>query len=218
MALGREIIKTFESPQHGDMLSNWMAHYLAELMIGIGAARGKERRALQAECIDVILKIWKHRHSWRNGRRPLEPFEPAIQTLEELRSDAPRYYSLRNHPRPESLPKESGALLSAALAIDRAGSALIQYCLALSIAHIPKRDKRWLKFIERIEGKKSADARVVVEFVSSSEDLIAKKSHLDSALQERMKELLADLDKFAEWLDPMRKHLQRNLGELQSKA
>ncbi len=214
LELGRQLVSEFEEPEQADTLSKWMAHYLAEQIFAAQAARGKARDTLQVNCADLILKLWAHRHALPRGRRPLEAFEPAMQTLEQLRSDQPRYSVLHDIPDTRKLPEPAKSFLSVALTIDRAASAIIQYCLAESVSQIPKKDRRWLKFIKAVESSHPADVTLIIEMVSASDDLITKKDRVTTAAIKKIERLRSDLDKLQEVAKPMRQHFETRIGYL----
>jgi hypothetical protein len=216
LELGRHLVSEFEEPEQADTLSKWMAHYLAEQILAAKAARGKARDTLQGKCADLILKLWAQRHALPRGRRPLEAFEPAMQTLEQLRSDQPRYFVLHDTPDTKKLPEPAKSFLSIALTIDRASSAIIQYCLAESVSQIPKKDRRWLKLIKAVESSHPADVTLIIEMMSASDDLTVKKDHVTAAAIKTIEQLHFDLDKLQEVAEPIRQHFEARIGYLKN--
>ena len=215
MELGRQLVSEFEGPEQADTLSKWMAHYLAEQISAAKGARGKARYTSQANCADLILKLWAHRHALPKGRRPLEAFEPAIQTLEALRSDRLRYSVLRDMPDNETLPDPAKSFLSVALTIDRAASAIIQYCLAESVSQIPKKDRRWLKVIEAVETSHPADITLIIEMMSASDELTTKRNQLTTGMIKKIERLRSNLEELQKVAEPMRKHFEARIGHLE---
>jgi len=88
LKLGKKLVAEFSADGRADTLTRWMAHYLAELFDKIDKAKGAERKELEKETVDVILKIWKHRWTLPNGRRPLENFLPLLNHLNKLDAGA----------------------------------------------------------------------------------------------------------------------------------
>ena len=185
-----------------------MAYYLAEQISAAKTARGEARDELRADCADLILKFWAHRHALPRGRRPLEAFEPVMQTLEELGSYRPRFPVLSDIPDTGKLPEPAKKLLSVALKIDRAASAIIRYCLAESVSQIPKQDRRWLKLIKAVESDHPADVSLIIRIVSESDDLTARKDRVTAAAIEKMERLCSDLDRLQEVAEPVRQHFE----------
>lgn len=216
LELGRQLVSAFSEPDHADMLSIWMAQYLAEQLSVAKVARGENREVARARCVDLILKLWDHRHALPNGTRPFEAFEPILQMLDELRSDLPRYSVLRDLPPTKKLPEPALSFLAVARALDRGGSALIRYCLAQSVAHVPAKDRRWLKYIEAVEGRRTFDVRVINALASDADDLAGRQARLTDAAIRKFKELLSDLNKFDEISSLLRKHLEQSLERLKT--
>jgi hypothetical protein len=84
LKLGKKLVSELSTEGRTDTLTKWMAHYLAELFDKIDKAKGAEKKALESETVDVILRIWKHRWTLPNGRRPLENFLPLLNLLNKL--------------------------------------------------------------------------------------------------------------------------------------
>ncbi len=218
MELGRQLVSELEGPEQADTLSKWMAHYLAEQISAAKGARGRARDTVQANCANLILKLWAHRYALPRGRRPLEAFEPAIQTLEALRSDRPRFSVLRDLPDNRKLPEPAKNFLSVALTIDRAASAIIQYCLAQTVSQIPKKDRRWLKLIEAVETSHPADMTLIIEMMSASDELTTEKNRLTAATIRKMERLRSDLDELQEVAEPMRQHFEACIEHLKDRS
>jgi hypothetical protein len=210
------LVSTFSEPDRTDMLSIWMAQYLAEQLSVAKVSRGKDREVARARCADLILKLWHHRHALPNGTRPFEAFEPILQTLDDLHSDRPRYSILRNLPPTKKLPEPALSFLVAARTLDRASSALIRYCLAQSVAHVPAKDRRWLKYVEAVEGKQTVYVRLMNELTSDADSLASQQAQLTEAAVKTLKELLSDLDEFDKIAAPMRGHLEHSLEQLET--
>lgn len=218
LELGRQFVSQFEAPEQADTLSKWMSHYLAEQIFAAKAARGKARDTLRANCADLILKLWAQRHALPRGRRPLEAFEPAMQTLEQLRTDQPRFSVLHDIPDARKLPEPAKSLLSVAVTIDRAARAIIQYCLAESVSQISKKDRRWLKLIKTVESSHPVDVTLIIEMMSASDDLTAKKDRVTAAAIKKIERLRSDLEKLQEVAEPMRQHFEARIGSLKGGA
>ncbi len=84
ISLGKTIVQELKIEPGVDTLSRWMAHYVAELIVKAEKAPREEKAEFEKECFETILKVWKRRSSFPNGRRPFEEFEPIFDTLEYL--------------------------------------------------------------------------------------------------------------------------------------
>ncbi len=109
-----------------------MAHVLAEKLSAVEVAPADRRSALEADAVDLILRIWKHRADLPSGKRPFEDLEDLTRTLRRLDVDdeAFRYF---NAPPPRGVPgsgKPADEWLQRAVIIDNAARAAIRYCLS----------------------------------------------------------------------------------------
>jgi hypothetical protein len=101
IALGKRLVEELELGDSVDTLGRWMAHYIAELIVKVEAARSEERDKLSSCCAAAILDLWRHRSVLPNGKRPFEEIEPILRAIQSLdpEDDIPRYWrSARSHP------------------------------------------------------------------------------------------------------------------------
>jgi hypothetical protein len=82
--LGRKIVEQLGAEHSHDVLGHWLSYRLAELMKTAEAAEGKTKKAIEKECVDLIIKIWQNRAYAPRGVRPLTDLEPAIRLLHEI--------------------------------------------------------------------------------------------------------------------------------------
>jgi hypothetical protein len=102
--LGEKLVKELDLVDSKNTLARWMAHYLAELIENIDKAESKkEKKILQKECCDVILKVWSQKESLPI-RRPLVDLKPVVEMLKVLKekkeiSILPRWLEYNKLPR-----------------------------------------------------------------------------------------------------------------------
>ena len=70
--LGKALIEELGLDPGVDTLARWMAHYIAEQMTIAENATGDDKIEAEQHCFETILKLWQHRSSLPNGRRPFE--------------------------------------------------------------------------------------------------------------------------------------------------
>jgi len=124
--LGKKLVKELDLNDSRDTLARWMAHYIAELLVAIEDAKGREKEKLERKVFDLILSLWKHRWSMPNGKRPLEDFEPLLNMLQKLNTENkdPYFYpklpfKQKKGKKLTSREKEFAGLLSMAESIDK---------------------------------------------------------------------------------------------------
>lgn len=136
-----------------------MAHYIADLISRAETAENSARVTLQRECSAEILRLWSHRHSFRNPDRPLASYEPLYRALDRLDPESPPWSFLRTFeqdtaPTPDQL--EVNNLLKAAIAIEEAARDAVRE-LILSAAEVAtQREAKWLELARKIQDDESA--------------------------------------------------------------
>jgi len=82
--LGKKIVKELDLEYSSNTLARWMSHYIAELIQNIDNAESKEeKKILQQECCDIILKIWSQKENLPITK-PLDNLKPIIEILQVL--------------------------------------------------------------------------------------------------------------------------------------
>lgn len=128
-----------------------MAHYIAELIRDAKKASPEERQAKMEACCDAILKLWNHRHTFSDGKRPFEELDPIIRTLESLNpeDDAPRYFrSLRAAIDKIEEEDEIKSWLKLIDGVDYSAKILIRFCLIQASQTAINKSAEWVTLAE----------------------------------------------------------------------
>lgn len=102
--LGKKLVKELDLEYSTNTLARWLAHYLAELIENINKAEAnEEKKTLQRECCDIILKLWSQKENLPI-RRPLDDLKPVIEILQVLKENKevsiiPRWVEYNSLPR-----------------------------------------------------------------------------------------------------------------------
>ncbi len=89
ISLGKLLVKELGSEENVDTLSRWIAHYLAEKILEAEALLiVQEKKDVERECFEIILKLWEQRWVLPSGKRPFEEFEPLLEVLEKINPEA----------------------------------------------------------------------------------------------------------------------------------
>lgn len=134
--LGKLFVEELKLEPGVDTFSRWMAHYLAEKMSSLEALEGGEKAKAQNLCFNVILKLWQHRHSLPNNRRPFQSFEKILETLSKLNPDSTEsffYNPFRNQDLRE-------------LKIENLAFTDVQECMKIA-EEIDKTSRIWIEYI-----------------------------------------------------------------------
>ena len=213
--IGAELTKTFNDAANHDLLTNWMARYLAEKLLREKEARGAEKAKLSEECAELVFKLWERRHTLPDGVRPFESFEPLFQTLQDLASTSPRNAYLRSTPRVKA-PKDVADLLVLANDVDQAASTLIRYLLSAAVEKIPVNNKRWAKLRDDIRPR-PWDLEIVYVLTSEASEQLDEKTKLKSAEIREIERMLAAVRKFERLVPAFVTHFERRLALTEKK-
>ena len=105
--LGAMIVRSFE--QEGDLLSQWMAHRLAELLDVAATGRTRaQREAAAALATDLILRLWQQRRDWPRGWPPGD-WSSLLERLQDLEK-TPAWQ--RRFSTPSSDPSDWASVLT----------------------------------------------------------------------------------------------------------
>jgi len=132
--LGKLLIDELGGDRPPDVLSGWIAHYIAELISKIETESGEAKEKAQSTCFDAIMRLWDHRYSEKVGFAGVRDFKAIFETLEKLNPDNPQpiYFSPAETTEQES--EEVAQLVNFATSLDR-----ITRRLLLQVLHLAAR-------------------------------------------------------------------------------
>lgn len=140
LILGKKIIKELsnENDDKLSLLEKWMGHYIAELIYKIEKETNeKEKKKLQKECFETILKLWDRRNTIPIESLPLGRIKPAIDILNELKKQKDIWEQMRS--------SNSNSWESLAVKIYDAQIDAIRICIQAAIAEdAMEREKKWI--------------------------------------------------------------------------
>lgn len=98
--LGKTLVKELGLQDSVDTLSRWMAHYLAELMLKAeNASSPKEKAAIEKECCEMILKLWKEREYINKNLQPLSNLKETLTILNALKQKEVSFFGIMDRNR-----------------------------------------------------------------------------------------------------------------------
>ena len=208
-----------------DTLARWMAHYIAEHIITAENATEDEKATVEQRCFEIVLKLWQHRSSLPDGRRPFESFEPIFRALDGLDQEKERsFYCLFFYDHLSKLDEESTPVtddiqewIDIALGIDRAARVLIDFAFKQAANNaVDEKTSTWL------EGITKATIRDESSLVISL--LLADKNDQDGDDSERIRQdqeqhlrsKIEKLDAFSDFSNSIRAVLVNELENIDS--
>jgi hypothetical protein len=205
--LGRRLVDALASERHDDVLSKWMVHHVASLMIDVERAMpGPQRAEAERACMEGVLRLWAHRSVLPNGARPFENAEAALGTLTKLDPTAADNFYFRLRERhDESDADESAKWLRSAEGVDLAARAVIRFCLGQALAKDRAGLAEWVELTKSLDAPSDWD----VVLVSSLAE-VGKESE-PAELARRNEDKARDLSKKVASLIPVLQALQKDL-------
>lgn len=205
ISLGEQLVALLGENHDVDLLSRWMAHYVAEQMIVAESARGKAKATAEKRCFETILKLWAHRTSLPVGVRPFDNFDPIFRVLERLDPESPRgyYFGARSREsNPELDSVESWVEFMSG--VDHVARILISFGLAQATEHAADEStKNFLR--DAVPMAEDHDIEAVERLIE-----FTKKPNGADGAQKRINRLrgrLEQLDRFAEICAIVRKDI-----------
>jgi len=221
--LGKLFVKELNLEPGVDTFSRWMAHYLAEKISIAEQSEGSEKKTVEKECFDVILKLWKHRHTLPFGKRPFESFEPILNSLLKLNPDKeePYFYNaIRHHDKEELENLDSNSVkkwMNVAEEIDKAARIWIEYILnqAANLAQ-NENTKEWIE--NAIDLSENTDVEIINVLLDNNPTFDVDKDNKDDFSKqydiERLKTRIFQLQKFAELNETLLNAYKTDLKQL----
>jgi hypothetical protein len=88
LELGKFLVREMEDHGGPDMLTAWLLHYIAELIVRADSEGDSPLGlAAQREACETILKLWEHRATLTGRANPMEEYGSALKLLRSLRKD-----------------------------------------------------------------------------------------------------------------------------------
>lgn len=169
MKLGKAIVNELNLDPGVDTLSRWMAHYIAEQIEVAEQEVGLSKEEAEKKCFDTILKLWAHRSSMPNGKRPFENFEPIFNILKKIDPENKQPFYFYNNQRGLELEEISlnkndlNHYLHLAEGIDKVVRIWIEYILKQATLCVKDDDaKKWL---ENSIGLRNKDESSVISYL-----------------------------------------------------
>lgn len=176
-----------------DLLTSWMAHYVAELIEMARTSPTAEREAAQERCAEAILHLWKQRTALPDRARPLIELEPVLRTLAALAAD-------RDHPwyfRQILQPAENGRAddetkkwLGVATHLDSTARSLIRWVLHTVTKRIAAPTRPWMELAAAASIDDDVDTAILRAMLEDSKKV-------GDASVEALKDKLSQLEEFA---------------------
>jgi hypothetical protein len=218
--LGKALVEELGLDPGVDTLARWMAHYIAEQMEIAENATGDDKIRAEQHCFETILKLWGHRSSLPNGRRPFESFEPIFRALERLdpENKQPYYFNniIGNTSEPDKTYKDPASVkqwLDVASGIDRVVRIWLNYVFKqAALCATDEHTIEWLKNYVNLQEFDDASTIIrLIPVIFLNSDEVSPKSFQPKRtkmINDRIQDLEAFSDFNQELLSTLRKELE----------
>lgn len=199
--LGHLIIKQLDpEDENADLISKWMANYIAQKMKAAELAVGMEKEEAEENCFKAILALWDHRGAWQGKGNPYEGLEPIINTINRLNPENRDYFYWNENYEHDVANPEVQQVLDIIKSIDKAArvclESLFKYALEITV---DEEMKEWIKAADKFSNENAADIsllRRLMKKSDSDEEVLLKNEKLKKRIlileefQEKSMELL----------------------------
>ena len=175
LALGQVIVRQLELQDRGTVLERWIAHHLAEVIAEASRTVGSAKVAAEAQAVDLVLKLWAHRHALPEPIDPLGGYRKVVEVLGLLMPEANPWTHYRQPNTYEGLLREMFELLGTIVV---AGVLLTQVSRVRPITeeefkaleeeerYLHSTLEQWMLFVARSPSR----PEIKIEFVNTGHD------------------------------------------------
>lgn len=173
--LGKKILAQFEKSEDRGIMTSWMTHHVAELIMRAETAKDTPaEQEVRNACVEAILSLWVHRNNFPNGSRPFESAEQAVQTLVMLSPDFKQNFYFR--PLAPLVKSDDDNSVSARVwlgfagAFDKAAREFIRICMSQSLGTSAASMREWIQASHGLEDEPVFDIQLVRGLIESASD------------------------------------------------
>lgn len=171
LSLGQQIAASLDEQ---DVLSRWMAHYLASRLAELESLDGDARDVAEAEVAALIVQIWEHRQAVAFRGDPLalvDSVERAISRLDPSISGPFTYYpAFDDQPGPTAADIETNSLLKLAIEVESAAKDLVRSLVQHAASVAVNRDADWVQASQAVQPAAFRDLVRLLEYGDAAEE------------------------------------------------
>ncbi len=210
--LGHLIIKQFSlEDENVDLISKWMANYIAQKMKTAEQAVGEEKTEAEEKCFKAILMLWEHREGWGGNGNPYENLQPIINTINRLNPENKDYFYWNNDNEYDAVSSEVQQILDIIKSIDKAARVCLEYLFKYAMEITVDEDmKEWIKAANKLSDEDEEDVSLLRRYMRKSD---SDKIDLQEKLEKRILILEEFQGKSMELFELYTEKLRRENGE-----
>ncbi len=185
MALGERLADDIGAYEDRNTTGKWIAHHLAEKL-----EAAKKDPSVEAECVDLILKLWASRRDYPQGD-PLARYDHLLPSLEKLLRAEKRYIpGFQDNLAPDDT---AAKWLSLAENLDKLSSFLIAQFLKTAVREMDDIDDELLELAKTIENDPQTELITFLRVLAFEEE--PEPTEVKDPLAERIENLRTLLDR-----------------------
>lgn len=210
--LGHLIIKQFSlEDENVDLISKWVANYIAQKMKTAEQAVGEEKTEAEEKCFKAILMLWEHREGWGGNGNPYENLQPIINTINRLNPENKDYFYWNNDNEYDAVSSEVQQILDIIKSIDKAARVCLEYLFKYAMEITVDEDmKEWIKAANKLSDEDEEDVSLLRRYMRKSD---SDKIDLQEKLEKRILILEEFQGKSMELFELYTEKLRRENGE-----
>ncbi len=134
--------------RESDMLGNWMAQYLAELLLKVENSPPEHKATVKTEVAEVVLQLWAQRGHLPVLRYPFQSFDQvfaALARLEEGYRPWGRLGIFDEITTPSEQDTSDIDVLAGACSVDEGAYRVVRFAVALAAASASAREAEWIR-------------------------------------------------------------------------
>ncbi|KTS07558.1 hypothetical protein NS283_01165 [Microbacterium testaceum] len=184
------------SLRRDDVLSQWMAHHLAQRLTALDHVAPSERKRAEDEVADLILRIWEHGRQEGFVHDPVRLSASVARAVAKLdpEPDDLYYQAFGFIPRPENSDTEVDKYLRLAVLLDRDVGRLIRSLIVYAATVAEDHEAEWIRLLRNIDQDPLLLIRDLSTLAEDTEDDNPEADRLAAArLASTVRALLAPL-------------------------
>jgi hypothetical protein len=207
LELGRRLAAQLDADD--DLLSSWMAHYVAQLIEA--AEKVPVEDAAQEACAKAIMELWRYRATFPERHRPFAELQPIMRTLASLdpTSGDHRYHAqVLREAEVANADDDAKRLLKFAVGVDFVARVLIGTAIRSAAHRAASAAEPWVE-LAALAGAEEGVETPIVEFARGGDETGEADGDLRVAA---LNDTLSRLDTFVELALALAKDLRAQLG------
>ena len=162
ISLGQKIV---EGLRKDDLLTQWMAHHVAERMAGLKHVPAASLQQAEDDLSALILRLWEHGRSDAFDEDPTRLSASVVRAVAKLDPEPgePYFRAFGFVPRPARTGTELDEYLRLALSLDSQVRRLILSLVTYAAALAEDRETEWIQQLQKV----NADPLLLIRDLSS---------------------------------------------------